>query len=157
VLPAGIKKLEEKIMNLVEILLLPLAVVAMLTVPFIGYWQKKKGNNSLRKALAWNLGSFFAIMIAAIVLPVGDLLAYAYDNSGAVSMGAGLGYLAAALSTGIGSIGCGIAVGGAAPAAIGATAEDPKSFAKSLIFVALGEGVAIYGLVISIMIINALG
>ena len=42
----------------------------------------------------------------------------------------------------------------AAPAAIGATSEDPKAFGKALIFVALGEGIAIYGLLISILILN---
>ena len=51
------------------------------------------------------------------------------------------------------TIGTGIAVGNAATAAIGATSEDEKNFTKSLIFVALGEGVAIYGLLISILIL----
>ena len=41
-------------------------------------------------------------------------------------------------------------------AAIGAFSEDPKAFGKALIFVALGEGVALYGLLISILIINKL-
>ena len=41
-----------------------------------------------------------------------------------------------------------------APAAIGAFSENPKSFGKALIFVALGEGVALYGLLISILILN---
>ncbi|MBR6598715.1 MAG: ATPase, partial [Oscillospiraceae bacterium] len=41
-----------------------------------------------------------------------------------------------------------------APAAIGAVAEEPKSFGKSLIFVALGEGVALYGFIIAFMIIG---
>ena len=65
----------------------------------------------------------------------------------------GLKYIGAALSTGLGTIGTGIAVGGAAPAAIGAVSENDKSFSKALIFVALGEGVAIYGLLISILIL----
>ena len=48
------------------------------------------------------------------------------------------------------------ALGAAASAAIGAVSEEPKSFVKSLIFVALGEGVAIYGVLISILILNKL-
>ena len=63
---------------------------------------------------------------------------------------------AAALATGLSALGAGIAVAAAAPAAIGAFSENEKNFGKSLIFVALGEGVAIYGLLISILIINAL-
>ena len=49
-----------------------------------------------------------------------------------------------------------VAVAAAAPAAIGAFSENAENFGKSLIFVALGEGVAIYGLLISILIINTL-
>ncbi len=66
----------------------------------------------------------------------------------------GMAYIGAALSTGIAAIGGGIAVGAGAPAAIGALTEDPKSFGKSLIFVALGEGIALYGMLISILILN---
>lgn len=66
----------------------------------------------------------------------------------------GLGMLAAALVTGVSGIGGGIAVAAGAPAAIGATSEDPKAFGKALIFVALGESIALYGLVISIMILG---
>ena len=66
----------------------------------------------------------------------------------------GMGLLAAALVTAISGIGGGIAVAAGAPAAIAATSEDPKSFGKSLIFVALGESIALYGVVISILILN---
>ena len=38
--------------------------------------------------------------------------------------------------------------------AIAATSEDPKAFGKALIFVALGESIALYGVVISILILN---
>ena len=75
----------------------------------------------------------------------------AAENTG---LALGLGLLAAALSTSISGIGGGIAVASAAPAAIGATSEDPKAFGKALIFVALGESIALYGLVIAIMILN---
>lgn len=67
---------------------------------------------------------------------------------------AGMGLIAAALATSLSGIGGGIAVASAAPAAIGATSEDPKAFGKALIFVALGESIALYGLVIAIMILN---
>ena len=49
-----------------------------------------------------------------------------------------------------------IAVANAAPAAIGAVAEEPSSFGKAMIFVALGEGVALYGFLIAFLIIQAL-
>ena len=64
--------------------------------------------------------------------------------------------VAAALATGLAGIGGGMAVASAAPAAIAANSENEKTFGKSLIFVALGESIALYGLVISIMILSKL-
>ncbi|MCC6259437.1 MAG: ATPase [Anaerolineales bacterium] len=61
--------------------------------------------------------------------------------------------LAAALSTGLACIGAGIAVGGSGAAAVGATAEKPESFGRALIFVGLSEGIAIYGLIISFLVL----
>ena len=65
-----------------------------------------------------------------------------------------MAYLAAAVVTSLSGIGGGIAVAAGAPAAIGATSEDPKAFGKALIFVALGEGIALYGLLVSILILS---
>lgn len=66
----------------------------------------------------------------------------------------GMGLLAAAIVTSLAGIGGGIAVAAGAPAAIAATSENPRSFGKSIIFVALGESIALYGVVISILILN---
>ena len=66
----------------------------------------------------------------------------------------GMAYIAAAVVTGLSGVGGGIAVAAGAPAAIAATSEDQKAFGKALIFVALGESIALYGVVISILILN---
>lgn len=66
------------------------------------------------------------------------------------------GYAAAALATGLSAIAAGIAVGNVGAAAIGAIAEKPELFGRTLVFVGLAEGIAIYGLIISIMILNRL-
>jgi V/A-type H+-transporting ATPase subunit K len=63
--------------------------------------------------------------------------------------------LGAALSTGLACIGAGIAVGIAGAAAIGGITEKPEILGRTLIFVGLAEGIAIYGLIISFMILNA--
>ncbi len=67
------------------------------------------------------------------------------------------GYMAAALATGLSALAAGIAVAGVGAAAIGAIAEKPDLFGRTLVFVGLAEGIAIYGLIISIMILNRLG
>ena len=79
------------------------------------------------------------------------------DVAAAVAGADGMAYIGAAAATGLSCIGGGIAVGNAAPAAIGATSEDPKAFGKAIIFVALGEGIALYGMLISIMILSKIG
>jgi V/A-type H+-transporting ATPase subunit K len=66
------------------------------------------------------------------------------------------GLVAAALSTGISSLAAGYAVGAVGGAAVGAIAEKPELFGRVLIFVGLAEGIAIYGLIISILILNRL-
>ncbi|MBC7236274.1 MAG: ATPase [Chloroflexi bacterium] len=62
--------------------------------------------------------------------------------------------LGAALATGLACIGAGIAVGIAGAAAIGGIAEKPEMLGRTLIFVGLAEGIAIYGLIISFMILS---
>ena len=68
----------------------------------------------------------------------------------------GLGYIGAALVTGLSGIGSGIAVASSASAALGAISEDGSIFGKSMIFVAMAEGIALYGLIISFMILGKL-
>ena len=64
------------------------------------------------------------------------------------------GFLAAALSTGLSSLGAGYAVASVGSAAIGALAEKPELLGRVLIVIGLAEGIAIYGLIVSILILN---
>ena len=64
------------------------------------------------------------------------------------------GYLAAALATGLSALGAGFAVASVGSAAIGAVTEKPELLGRTLIFVGLAEGIAIYGLIVSILILN---
>ena len=66
------------------------------------------------------------------------------------------GYIAAALATGMSTIGAAIAVGLVGSSAMGALSEKPELAGKALIFVGLAEGIAIYGLIVSIMILGML-
>ena len=66
----------------------------------------------------------------------------------------GIAMIAAALSTGLACIGAGIAVALVASSAVGAISENPNLLGKTIIFAGLAEGIAIYGLIISIMILN---
>jgi V/A-type H+-transporting ATPase subunit K len=66
------------------------------------------------------------------------------------------GYWAAALATGLSSLGAGFAVASVGSAAIAALTEKPELLGRVLIMVGLAEGIAIYGLIVSILILNAL-
>jgi V/A-type H+-transporting ATPase subunit K len=66
------------------------------------------------------------------------------------------GLVAAAVSTALAALGAGFAVARVGTAAIGALAEKPELFGRLLIFVGLAEGIAIYGLIVSILILNRL-
>lgn len=68
--------------------------------------------------------------------------------------GEGGPFVAAALAIGISSVGAGIAIYGATSAGAAAIVERPESFVYILIFAGLGEGLAIYGLVVAIMILG---
>lgn len=114
-----------------------------------------------KRAMAIHFLSLIAIVTVCCALPMVGAAAAEPDTSvseneqetAPAGVADGLKYVGAALAVGLAGIGGGIAVAAGAPAAIGATAEDPKSFGKSIIFVALGEGFGLYGLLIAIMIL----
>jgi V/A-type H+-transporting ATPase subunit K len=66
------------------------------------------------------------------------------------------GLVSAALATAASSLAGGYAVAKLGAAAVGALAEKPDLFGRLLIFVGLAEGIAIYGVIISILILNRL-
>ncbi len=66
----------------------------------------------------------------------------------------GWAFLGAALSTGLAALAAGYAVARVGSAAVGAVAEKPELFGRALVLVGLAEGIAIYGLIVSILILN---
>lgn len=145
-------------MTLAPRLILIAALILSIIIPF-GYYllgEKKKGR--YKAALASNVFFFFgACIIGSIMMFQGaDAQAAEAAAGTAASSATGLGYIAAALVTGLSCIGGGIAVASAASAALGAISEDPSVLGKSLIFVGLAEGVCLYGLIISFMILGQL-
>ena len=153
-----------------------IVVPAAVLLASVVYTMKKHSEGqSVRKSLRMNAATF-AVMLLLVAgcamgafatgsedkaaAPADTTAAQASDmaaestESSAKDNSKGLGLLAAGLVTGLAGIGGGIAVAAGAPAAIAATSEDPKAFGKALIFVALGESIALYGVVISILILN---
>lgn len=150
-------------LNIIE-LLIPMVLIVLISLPLIKVFKGKVNAQSAKTRLVTHIVMFFVVIAGAFLFSVGDLSVLASEEAAAAADAAGitgtnaqgLGFISAALATGMSALGAGIAVAAAAPAAIGAFSENEKNFGKSLIFVALGEGVAIYGLLISILIINKL-
>ena len=65
--------------------------------------------------------------------------------------------LSASIAAGLGTVGGGIAVAAVGAAAVGVLAEKPELLGRVLIFVGLAEGIAIYGLIVAILILNRAG
>ncbi len=150
---------------MLEVILGCMVFVIVVTV-LSGIFAKKivsrqKGKTVLRHAVKVNMVIMASLILAAtLMIFTGTAFAAEEAGAGAVqtetadSSANGLGLLAAALSTGLATIGAGIAVAISASAALGAISEDSSILGKTLIFVGLAEGIAIYGLIISIMILN---
>lgn len=132
-----------------------LLALASVLAPMAVY--KLSGNRNGKECMVFNIVSFFGLLAVGFIYvmccAVHGFAAPVAET--ATSVGDGLKYIGAALSTGISGVGGGIAVASAASAAIGAMSENEKIMGKTLIFVALAEGIALYGLVISLMIITA--
>lgn len=144
-------------MSLLVKITLTAALVLSIAVPFGAFAGGEKTRGRYKTALAVNMFLFFGTMLfAAVVMFSGNAMAAEGTAEAGKASAAGMGYLSAALSTGLSCLGGGIAVSAAASAALGAISEDSSILGKSLIFVGLAEGVCLYGLIISFMILGQL-
>jgi len=105
-----------------------------------------------------------AFVIATALLVPPSLILFAPDAVAAASGDASLsvtdpavrqwGYIAAAIAAGLGALGAGYAVAMVGSSAVGALVEKPELLGRLLIIVGLAEGIAIYGLIVAILILN---
>ena len=135
-------------------IVLVIALLLSIIIPFGAFFYSKKTKGGFKSALGFNVFAFFSIMIIANIMMFTGHVSAASTTAAAASTDSWK-YIAAALSTGLSCIGGGIAVASSASAALGAISEDASIMGKSLIFVAMAEGVCLYGLIISLMILNS--
>jgi V/A-type H+-transporting ATPase subunit K len=142
-------------------ILIAAVLVGMIPIiPAVIYFfqERKSVPSRAARSLVLGLNGFNGILL---LMAAGFGIVWLASPSTAMAAGAaaaagGDAYqtLAAALSIGLGCIGGGIAVASSGAAAIGAIAEKPEAFGRALIFVGLAEGIAIYGLIISFLILQ---
>ncbi len=99
--------------------------------------------------------SVFVFQVAVFMFLALNLVSAADAvTSAAGTDSTGWGYIGAGLAVGLACIGSGYAVSRIGSASIGALAEKPELMGKTLVFLGLAEGIAIYGLIIAVMILN---
>ena len=125
-----------------------------------GIWLELKPR---RVSVGWLKGGMLANVLlfglglaGAMLLGVQEVLAAepAATAAGQISLGQGLALLGVGLPTGLAAIGAAIALGPIGSASLAVIAEKPEMFGRTLIYMGLAEGIAIYGLVMSILLLG---
>ncbi|HCV54680.1 MAG TPA: ATPase [Erysipelotrichaceae bacterium] len=136
-------------------MILPLIAVVLIVGPIALIFSGKVSAKNARAKMIAQISIFAGVFAVMMIFQLHQFTVFAEDGA-VVDTSKSMGFLAAALAVAASSLGAAWAVAKAAPAALGAISENPDNFGKAIIFVALGEGIAIYGLLISILILNNL-
>lgn len=138
-------------------IVIPCLAVLLVVGPLWLMFKVGINRNNAKARMIAQISIFAGVFLVCLVFQANQFAALAEEaTSSTASSAQGLGFIAASIAVAASSLGAGLAVAKAAPAAIGAISENGDNFGKAIIFVALGEGIAIYGLLISILIINKL-
>ena len=141
-----------------------LSCLAVFGTIALGAAMRRAGFRGSKRLLAGVMAASFCLLLAGAALNLAAFPASAADTQEAAAETAspeqsssnGMGFIGMALATGLACIGAGIAVGSVGSAAIGLVGEQPGAIGTTLIYVGLAEGVAIYGIVISMLIFSKL-
>ncbi len=138
-------------------------MTAMVLGTVVAGWQYECGATRaaaplgrMKFVLGLNLLAFVGGLIVLLWLGAREALAVqeVAQEAKIISEGMGLAILGAGIPTAASTIGAGLAVGPIGAAALAVVAEKPEAFGRSLIFIGLAEGIAIYGLVVSILLLG---
>ncbi|MBI2312121.1 MAG: ATPase [Betaproteobacteria bacterium] len=110
----------------------------------------------VRGAVGANLLLFAGALAGLAILGAQDVMAQAAAQAprGEISVGMGLALIGVGIPTALASIGAALALGPVGAAALAVLAEKPEAFGRTLVYLGLAEGIAIYGLVVSILMLG---
>lgn len=134
-------------------LALPVVFVAGLFTPWL---VRRRGRPALHLVLATN----GVLLLAALVLVLAAVTAEPSSASTLAQATAttpaanGSALIGAAIAVAGSSIGAAIAVAYTGSAALAAMSERPELFGRAMVIVGLAEGIAIYGLIVSVILIG---
>lgn len=144
-------------------------IVALLTAALLGMiaagiylhfrpMAPARARRLLQPTLATNVALFIGAQLVVALIGINDAMAAAEAEAaisgGGVSVGMGLAFIGIALPTAFSTVGAGLAVAPIGAASLAAVSEKPEIFGRTLVYLGLAEGIAIYGLVLSILLLN---
>jgi len=140
-------------------------LIALMVLPVAatlgaGVWLELKPRrvptNWLKGGMLANVTLFGLGLAGVMLFGVQEVLAAepAATAAGEITLGQGLALLGVGLPTGLAAIGAAIALGPIGSASLAVIAEKPDMFGRTLIYMGLAEGIAIYGLVMSILLLG---
>jgi V/A-type H+-transporting ATPase subunit K len=132
-------------------------IVAGVVLEFVPRPLPSKLPGWLKGGMLANLLVFALALAGVLMLGINEV--FAAEPVGPtrdISLGLGLALIGVGLPTGLAAIGAAIALGPVGSAALAVLAEKPELFGRTLIYLGLAEGIAIYGLVMSILILGKL-
>lgn len=135
---------------MLTVLIVVTTIGAGLVIRYKEYYFSKKHSKSL---VLGSISTLIPVLVGAVIFMIPQV-AHAADSTSMNS--SSWGFISAALTTGFATMSTGYAVGTVGSSALGAVSENPNILGKTLIFVGLAEGIAIYGLIVSIMILSKL-
>jgi len=145
----------------IMLLILTLSLFAMLTVG--AYFELKPFSSEkmpprwLKSTIGINLITFMLAIFAMLFIGIQEVMAVTGEVATTavnhdISIGKGLALIGIGLPTCFATIGAGISVGPIGAASLAAISDKPENFGRSLIYLGLAEGIAIYGLVVTILL-----
>jgi len=143
------------------IILITLGIAALIITGIVMEIRPEKsavGQRWFKPTIGTNLVLFVGAQAALVLMGIQEVMAAPAiaDSSGEISLGMGLGIIGVGIPTAFSTVAAGIAVGPIGAASLAVLAEKPEIFGRTLIYLGLAEGIAIYGLVVSILLLDKL-
>jgi V/A-type H+/Na+-transporting ATPase subunit K len=146
--------------------LVGLITLSLVGIMVLGVYFEMQPRTSRRHPSRWLKGTVGANLILFAAAEAGLLFVGVHDAMAAepaaagvreVSVGLGLALIGIGIPTAVATIGAGIAVSTVGAAALAVIAERPEVFGRTLVYLGLAEGIAIYGLVVTILMLGKIG
>jgi len=138
-----------------------LMTVSLLAIVVLGIYfeahplsERRSPPRWLKRTIGTNLLLFVVGQLGLLLLGVRTAFAQPAPAAAQASVGLGLTMIGVGIPTAVATIGAAIAVSSVGAAALGVIAEKPEAFGRTLVYLGLAEGIAIYGLVVTILMLN---